>query len=55
MLGVSSSEAGFDGGVVDVPEAGEVVGDLDGAVVGGEDVEEDGDGPFPMVTGPWRS
>ena len=29
---------------MDGPEAGEVVGDLDGAVVWGEDVEEDGDG-----------
>ena len=41
---VASCELGFDGGVVDGPEAGEVVGDLDGAIIGGEDIKEDGDG-----------
>ena len=43
VLGVFALEFLFDPRVVLAPEAGEVLGDLDGALAGGEDVDEDGD------------
>ena len=43
MLGVAAFEFLGDGGVAVEPEAGEVFGDLDGAHVGGEELDEEGD------------
>ena len=43
VFGVFAAEFLLDAGVVVAPEAGEVLGDLDGALAGGEDVEDEGD------------